>query len=241
MSRASNIRTRIDGMEAGQVFTYDTLAIPENEFMAAAKALSRLVSQGIVRRYKKGVYYKPKKTVFGELKPNEEVLLNAYLFENGEQIAYVTGTRLYNQMGLTTQVPTVIQVASQKKQVKTNIGALTIRPVKSYVEVTKLNVPLLQLLDVIKDFKIIPDFDKSQGVRFLKEQITGLPTTDIDRLVSFARAYPPKVRAFLGALLEVMGLRSKAIELKETLNPLSTYNFGLSEKILPILSNWNIS
>ena len=71
------------------------------------------------------------------------MLLNAYLFENGKQIAYVTGTRLYNQIGLTTQVPTVVQVASQKKQVKTKIGALTIRPVKSYVEVTKLNVPFL--------------------------------------------------------------------------------------------------
>ena len=40
---------------------------------------------------------------------------DAYLFENKNRIAYITGTLLYNQLGLTTQIPAVIKIASQKR------------------------------------------------------------------------------------------------------------------------------
>ena len=49
---------------------------------AAAKALSRMAARGVIKRYKKGMYYKPKQTIFGEIKPSEEELLKSYLFEN---------------------------------------------------------------------------------------------------------------------------------------------------------------
>ncbi|MGC1632451.1 MAG: DUF6088 family protein, partial [Gelidibacter sp.] len=151
------IRTKVARIDAGEVFTYATLAIPQGEFSAAAKALSRMVSSGAIKRYKNGMYYKAKQTVFGELKPREDELLKNYLFENGKQIAYITGIRLYNQLGLTTQVPNVVRLASRDKEIKTKVGNLIIKPAKSYAPVTKMNVPLLQLLDVMKDFKNIPD------------------------------------------------------------------------------------
>ncbi len=241
MSITKDIRDRVARMDAGEVFTYDSLAIPQDEFSAAAKALSRLVADGTIKRYKNGMYYKPKNTVFGELEPRESVLLKKYLFENNQQIAYVTGIRLYNQMGLTTQVPKVVRVASKDKQIKTKIGNMVIKPAKSYVRVTKYNVPLLQLLDVIKDFKNIPDLDKAQGVRFIKQKVRGLSNSEKNKLTKFAKAYPPKVRAFLGAILEALSLKKLSQSLKGTINYLSSYEFGLSENILPTISNWNIA
>ena len=187
------------------------------------------------------MYYKPKQTVFGELKPREDVLLENYLFENDKQIAYVTGVRLYNQLGLTTQVPNVVRLASKDKEIKTKIGNLIIKPAKSYVRVTKKNVPLLQLLDVMKDFKNIPDMDKKIGIDFLKEKIDNLSDEDKEKLTNFAKAYPPKVRALLGAILEVLSLDQLSESLKETINYLSSYEFGISEKILPTISNWKIT
>ncbi len=241
MNITTSIKTKVARIDTGEVFTYDTLSIPQSEFSAAAKALSRLVANGVIKRYKNGMYYKPKQTVFGELKPREDVLLKNYLFENDKQIAYITGVRLYNQLGLTTQVPNVVRLASKDKEIKTKIGNLIIKPAKSYVTITKKNVPLLQLLDVIKDFNNIPDMDKKKGVSFLKEKIENLTDEDKEKLINFAKAYPPKVRALLGAILEALSLDDLSESLKETINYLSSYKFGISEKTLPTASSWNIN
>ena len=241
MNITTSIKTKVARIDTGEVFTYDTLSIPQSEFSAAAKALSRLVANGVIKRYKNGMYYKPKQTVFGELKPREDVLLKNYLFENDKQIAYITGVRLYNQLGLTTQVPNVVRLASKDKEIKTKIGNLIIKPAKSYVTITKKNVPLLQLLDVIKDFNNIPDMDKKKGVSFLKEKIENLTDEDKEKLINFAKAYPPKVRALLGAILEALSLDDLSESLKETINYLSSYTFGISEKTLPTASSWNIN
>ena len=241
MNITTSIKTKVARIDTGEVFTYDTLSIPQSRFSAAAKALSRLVANGVIKRYKNGMYYKPKQTVFGELKPREEVLLKNYLFENDKQIAYVTGVRLYNQFGLTTQVSNIVRLASKDKEIKTKIGSLIVKPAKSYVRVTKKNVPLLQLLDVMKDFKNIPDMDKKIGVTFLKERIENLSDDDKNKLTSFAKAYPPKVRALLGAILESLSINELSDSLKETINYLSSYDFGISERTLPTISNWNIA
>jgi hypothetical protein len=134
-----------------------------------------------------------------------------------------------------------VRLASKDKEIKTKIGNLIIKPAKSYVTITKKNVPLLQLLDVIKDFKNIPDMDKKKGVSFLKEKIENLSDEDKEKLTNFAKAYPPKVRALLGAILEVLSFDQLSESLKETINFLSSYEFGISEKTLPSVSNWNIS
>jgi len=241
MNITTSIKTKIARIDTGEVFTYDTLSIPQSEFSAAAKALSRMVANGVIKRYKNGMYYKPKQTAFGELKPREDELLKNYLFENDKQIAYITGVRLYNQLGLTTQVPKVIRLASRDKEIKTKIGNLIIKPAKSYVPVTRKNVPLLQLLDVMKDFKNIPDMDKKKGIDFLKERIENLSDEDKGKLTNFAKAYPPKARALLGAILEILSLYELSESLKETINYLSSYEFGISEKTLPSISNWNIA
>ncbi len=57
-----------------------------------------------IKRLSKGIFYKPEQSVFGELKPSDVEVINTYLFQNGKRIAYLTGTYLYNQMNLTTQV-----------------------------------------------------------------------------------------------------------------------------------------
>lgn len=240
MNITTSIKTKIDRIDTGEVFTYDTLAISRSEFPAAAKVLSRLVGSGTIRRYKNGRYYKPKQTAFGELKPREEELLKSYLFENGKQVAYITGVRLYNQLGLTTQIPKVVRLASRDKVIRTKIGNLIVKPAKSYVAITRRNVPLLQLLDVIKDFKTIPDMDKRTGIDFLKKEIASLSNEDKIRLTNIAKAYPPKVRALLGAVLESLSLDDLSGSLKASINYLSSYDFGISKRILPTVSNWNI-
>src|SRR5690606_6304205 len=157
MGVTQKIQKQISKLAEGTTFKYEQLSVEPQEFIAAAKAIERLITKGVIRRISTGVFYKPKKTVFGELKPNEEELLKPYLFEKGKRIAYITGTSLYNRLSLTTQIPKSIKIASRNKRITVSNGNVKASPVKSYVDVTDKNFYLLELLDALKDFKKIPD------------------------------------------------------------------------------------
>lgn len=240
MNTAKYIKKQLESIPLGKLFTYDDLGVDNNDFIAASKVLSRLVSKGTIKRYQKGVYYLPKQSVFGELKPDNSQLLQLYLFEKNKPIAYITGTSLYNQLGLTTQVSKVIRLASLDKEIKVNKGTLIIKPAKSYAPISKKNIPLLQLLDVAKDFKNIPDANRETIIRFLKNKITGFSSKERKEFVTLATSYPPKVAALIGAILESLGFAVLSQSLKQKINSLSTYSFGISPNQLPTIKNWNI-
>ena len=178
MKVAEKIETSINKMQDGTTFKYQGLNIAPDEYPAAAKAIERLIKKGLINRASTGVFYKPKKTVFGNLKPMEEELLKPYLFDNGKRIAYITGTSLYNRMGLTTQVPKNIRVASRSKRIVTKVGSIQVKPVKSYLDVTNENYYLMELLDVLKDFKTIPDTEKTQVIKFMLQKIKDLTNNE---------------------------------------------------------------
>lgn len=240
MGVTRKIRKQVNSIADGTTFKYDQLIIKPKEFVAAAKAMERLIAKGIVRRISTGVFYKPKETVFGELKPTEDELLKTYLFEKGKRIAYVTGSSLYNRLGLTTQVPASIKIASRNKRISVSTGSFKARPVKSYVDVTDRNFYLLEILDVLKDFNKIPDLDKNSAIKIMSEKLNKLESAEIKLLIKSGLAYPPRARAFLGALLENIDASLDLKDLKKSLNPFSEYSFGIGEDQLPTVGNWNI-
>lgn len=240
MKVAKKIEKKIDKMQDGSTFRYQELAIAPEEYSAATKAIERLIKKGTISRASTGVFYKPKKTAFGSLKPKEEELLKPYLFEGDNRVAYITGTALYNRMGLTTQVPKNIRVASRSKRIVTKLGSIQVKPVKSYVDVTNENYYLMELLDVLKDFKTIPDTEKSQVIKFMLQKFKVLSKKEKDNLVNIAIKYPPRVRAFTGALLNEINPAKPVTELKKSINPLTIYEFGIDKKLLPNIEYWNI-
>lgn len=207
MKVASKIKTTIDKIPPGKVFSYQDLGLLNQEYSAAAKAISRLVKQKSVNRISTGVFYKPQKTVFGELKPSENEQLRPYLFNGKKRVAYVTGPALFNRLNLTTQVPKNISLASKVKRPVSKVGNIEVRWVKSYVDVTNKNYFLLEILDALKDFKKIPDLNKRSAINRLKSLIAELKNLDQKRLVKYAQDYPPRTRALLGALLESINRR----------------------------------
>lgn len=237
---AEKIEQGIARLDEGTTFKYKELGITPEEYPAATKAIGRLVSKGIIKRASTGVFYKPKKTVFGPLRPTEQELLRPYLFQDNKRIAYITGTSLYNQMGLTTQVPKVIKVASRDKRIITTVGNIRVKPVKSYAEVTNENYRYMELLDVLKDFKNIPDKEVSQTIRFLLEKIRSMLLPDREKLIEMALRYPPRVRAFLGALLTQLYPGEKFPALYNSLNPLTKFDLGLQKNTLATAEYWNI-
>lgn len=236
------IQEVIEKLPEGLVVGYSDMGIESSDYPAAAQAMSRLVKSGRLQRASTGLFYKPKRTVFGQLKPAEEQLIRPYLYEKDKRIAYVTGTSLYNQMGLTTQIPAVIQVACRSKRITATIGSVRIKAVKSYVDVTDDNYQLLGLLDAIKDFKNIPDLEVKSGLAILKKRLVALREKELKLLIEFAINYPPRTRALTGALLEWTKKGPTLLKpLQESLNPLSSFELGILQNQLPTALKWNIN
>ena len=240
MKVAQKIEKQINKIKEGTTFKYQQLSIEQSEYSAATKAIERFIEKGIIKRVSTGVFYKPKQTIFGELKPIEEELLKPYLFQNNKRVAYITGTSLYNKMGLTTQISKNIKIASRDKRITISIGNIKGTPVKSYVDVTDKSFYLLEILDALKDFKKIPNLDKSSAIKILSNRLKELNTNEIKQLIKCVLSYPPRVRSFLGALLEKVDSSIELITLKKSLNPLSEYNYGINKSLLSTAPNWNI-
>ena len=240
MNIAKEIEEKINNIEQGNTFTYKDLSINKKEYSATTKIIERLIKKGKIKRISTGIFYKPKQSAFGELKPDEEKIITPYLFKNGKRIAYITGLLLYNKMGLTTQIPKEISIASREKRIYITKGNIEANAVKSYVEVTDENYKYLEFLDALKDWKKIPDLDKKSSIEILTNILKKFNKKQAQELLNIALSYPPRVRAFLGALLEYSKKKIKLNCLEESLNPLSEYKLGLTKDFLPTIEKWKI-
>jgi hypothetical protein len=241
MNLSAAIASRIEALPEDTTFRYDALDIPKTQYTTAAKVLERLQTRGVIKKLSKGIFYKPRNTVFGELKPGSGEVIKDYLFENGTRVAYLTGTYLYNQMGLTTQVPNVWRIASYNKRIFVKRGNLKATPVKSYAPITDENYSLLGFLDALKDWNTIPDLNPQQGIKRLLTLIKEFSQDQWKTLINYAILYPPRVAAFLGAMMEYAELSIDLHQLKERLNPLTTYKLIRVSMNLPTAFNWQIA
>ncbi len=95
-------------------------------------------------------------------------------------------------------------------------------------------------LDALRNIRRIPDTtipDTLKRIQSLLRDQRLQPT----RLVRFALAEPPRVRALVGALVESLGCKDSYVhELRKSLNPLTTYRLGGIEKVLPEAATWYI-
>lgn len=239
MKVAEKIAEKIAGLPDGTTFRYQELPIAREEYTAAAKAMERLIKNGSIARASTGLFYKPKRSAFGVLKPDEQELLKHYLFENGKRVAYITGLSLYNRMGMTTQVPKNIKIATRDKRLELKLGNLKVTSIKSKVDIDDSNYRYMEYLDALKDLKSIPDLNKEAAIRLLTNGISQLE--DKKLFLQLALTYPPRARALAGALMELISPLEDLTALHRSLNPLSAYEFGLGREILPNAANWNIA
>lgn len=240
MTQARTIRERIDQIAVGKTFGYQELQLDKWEYLKAAKALERLQKTGVIKRLSKGIFYKPEQTVFGALLPEYDELLRPFLFENGKRVGYITGTSLYNRLGLTTQVPIRIKIAKRGNRLTVNRGPLKAEIIKSYGEINDYNYEVLGLLDAFKDIQQIPDCSVNLGLLRLNALVQSLDKDKFRTLIESALLYPPRVRALVGAVLENNSCNSDCSALKESLNPLTVYKLRINDIVLPTKSNWNI-
>lgn len=242
--KQESINSSITGIVAsipdGQVFDYPYFELPKNKEAALAKVLSRLAGQGIIERIAKGKYFKPRNTLFGKAKPMEDEIIKTVTYRGDKLIGYLTGVTQYNRMGLTNQVPNVLIIGTNNVLPPKKINNYRIKYSKRNIPIVEENVFLLQLLDSLKDIKIIPDARIDYSFGRIVDMITRLSTFEQKRMLQLATQYNAATRALTGAIFEKYIPGLKVQELKQSLNALTIYKIGIPINLLPNQSDWNI-
>ena len=154
---------------------------------AVRQSVKRLVASGFLERYDNGIYYIPKRDgLLGKsyLDPSI-VIMRKYVQNKSEIYGYVTGISFANQLGLTAQMPAVIEVVTNREATNgrmITVGSQRVRIKKPAITVSDSNAELLQLLDTIGQAEKYTELTIEETIetlisymrkkRFTKEQLS---------------------------------------------------------------------
>ena len=240
MKTTDYITYTIDRLPKGYVFTYLDFVTEVNKKDAIIKALNRMNASGKIGKLSKGKFYKLKSTVFGKLGPIQSQVVKDLLEEDGKISGYLTSFSIFNKMGLTTQVSNTIVIA--KNQIRPNFKreSYSIWFVKQKNSITKENVKLLQILDVLRFIKRIPDASIENSCKIILSIIEKISDKNIGIMIRLALKYPPSTRALLGSMLDQLNKNNSTEPLLKSLNPVTKYKLSGASKVLNTTNKWNI-
>ena len=190
---------------------------------AVAKALSRLSLTGMIKRIGKGLYYKPRQTVFGQSKPNNSQLWDLL---PDRKACFPVGISAANLLGFSTQNTAKIEVATNASSLpRLLVGKATIVHARRPDSWLKLSNEEAALLDFLRQRGKYSELTPQKTTRKLIERCCehGI----FEKLVQAAETEPPRVRAMLGAIGQEIGCSEESLQtLRKSLNPLSRFDFG---------------
>lgn len=169
--------------------------------------MKTMVDQKMIKRFSDGIYYIPRKTIFGDSRLDvDKIISKKYLTNKDEVYGYIAGITLLNSLSLTTQVPNRITIVTNKESSrgrKILIGKQEVYITKSRIEVTRENYPVLQLLEIIR--LIVPEeLDEIESNNLLNFIINNAIT--LKKVSQYCVYYPDYVskRILGGKLIEIL-------------------------------------
>lgn len=137
-----------------------TASFPGKTRQTLYRWIDRAMADGTLTRFDRGVYYLPCKTRFGQsrLLP-DQVVRRKWIERDGEVIGYISGAGLANSVGITEQVPAMLEVTTncettRVRDVSPFGGWKSIKLRRPRTKVTSQNVQALRFLDLITDESI---------------------------------------------------------------------------------------
>ena len=182
----------------------EELSISEISYDNLRKQLSRYNSQGIIEKYSQGVYYIPKETILGKSTLSiNDVIYRKYISDDNEIYGYFSGLSFYNKLGITTQVPFVYEIVTNKE--KSRVRKITLKNKKiilrkPYATINRNNYLEAQFLEFINNANIndINDNidtlkkyikDKNLNKNIILDLITNYPSKTSKRLIESRLLY----------------------------------------------------
>ena len=170
--------------------------------------VKRLTDAGLLKRYDTGIYFIPKKSVFksGSTLSVEQVLNDKYLREGEKRCGYQSGILFANQLGLTTQVPMIYEIVTNKasreyREITVAKTRVILR--RPRTEINEDNFRALQFLDLMKDVDMVSELE---GKRLTERLLAYMRACSLyfDDLEPFLSLYPDKLfrNLYEGGLLD---------------------------------------
>lgn len=239
---SKTIKNQIENFPTNFVFGASDFKLGPSMQQAAVRALQRMVEKGELKKMSKGKYYKPRKTIFGDLRPSPSQIAKDLLYDGETTIGYLTCNSIYASLGLTTQISTKIEIGANRYRQPFQRDGYRISFVIQRNPITKENITVLRILDCIRFIREIPAFTTDQACIRIIEIVRDLDKQMRLQLAECALKYQPYVRALAGAILE--GIEGNTYNVKMLFNSLSgisRYHLPISESVLPNKLKWRIS
>lgn len=201
---------------------------------ALAQALSRLARQGKLRRVSKGVYYHGRETAFGPSLPNPAAIRK---LASRDKRIFPAGVAAANLLGFTSQSAGRVEVATSGFRLPRKLlGRDTVVHTRRPEAWAGLPEDEAALLDFMRRGGRTSELSPEETARRLLHLFRH--PRRFERILKVAPTEPPRVRAMLGAIGEVLGKPAHALRgLRESLNAVSRFDFGLLEA-LPAADRW---
>ena len=173
------------------------LDIPDMKPVSVRQQMKKLTEEGRLKRFDAGIYYIPKKSMFrsGSTLSIDEVIRKKYLQDGVNRCGYVGGILFANQLGLTTQVPALYEVYTNKATTEyreTKLANLRVILRKPYCEIDTENAETLQFLDLIKEVLDISEVDGEELTKrllgYMKKKNIGF-----ESMKPFLPYYPDRI------------------------------------------------
>lgn len=140
------------------------------------KQLNQLCREGKLARFEKGIYYIPTQTPFGKsLLSPRKVIERKFIFQGGETIGYYSGITFQNQLQLTTQMPNVIELYTNKETTRVRdvyVGNQKVLLRKARTKITSANADVLSFLELMNDLRadMLDDEKKAAITKFISDR-----------------------------------------------------------------------
>ncbi|MGN5653916.1 hypothetical protein [Bacillus sp. Brlt_9] len=135
--------------------------------------LKRLTDNNKIERYeyKQGIYFIPSKNSMNSIfnKPVisvNKIIKKKYVFKGEKRIGFETGLSFANDIRLTTQVPSTVEIVTEvesqpKRTVVFNKREVALRKAKT--EINDYNYKILQILELLVDFDRVSDLSLEEA------------------------------------------------------------------------------
>ncbi len=164
---------------------------------AIRQQILNLTNKNLLIRYDTGIYFIPGKSIFktSQTLNQNKIIEKKYISINDEIVGYFSGLNFANKIGITTQVPNLYEVVSNKATCdyrELKIGSTKIILRKPRTKITKENYLGLQFLDMVKEIDNLSILDKEENKKIVQNYMN-VAKISFEKLQKLLEFYPDKI------------------------------------------------
>lgn len=165
MSRLEELKSYL---KQGHVYRREDMSEWSN---AIDRHLDKLLEEGVVEKLSQGLYYVPKKSAFGKVPPDEDVLVRGFLKDDR---FLIVSPNSYNSLGVgTTQLYNKKVVYNHKRHGKIRLGNREFEFQRKYDFPMKLTQEFL-LVDLVNNLDVLAE-DREEILNKVLSKASQLP------------------------------------------------------------------